>query len=112
MLVLIVALLALLPLLAVLQFRWLGEVSRAERDRMQSSLKTAVANFSQDFDRELMRAYLSFQMDSRTESDRDWSGYARRYDQWAQSTSYPQLVSGIYLAEPAAEMNAPGGLRL
>jgi signal transduction histidine kinase len=106
MLVLIVALLGLLPLLAVLQFRWLGEVSRAERDRMQAGLKTAVANFSQDFDRELMRAYLSFQMDSRTESDRDWPHYARRYDQWAQTTAYPQLVSGIYLAEPAADENA------
>ncbi|MFL6215208.1 MAG: sensor histidine kinase, partial [Blastocatellia bacterium] len=112
MLVLIVALLALLPLLAVLQFRWLGQVSRAERDRMQASLKTAVANFSQDFDRELMRAYLSFQMDSRTEGERDWQHYARRYDQWAQTAAYPQLISGIYLAEPAADMNAPSGLHL
>ena len=58
MIVLVAALIALLPLLAVLQFRWLGEVSRAERERMQASLKTAVTNFSQDFDREITRAYM------------------------------------------------------
>ena len=109
MLVLVVALIALLPLLAVLQFRWLGEVSRAERDRMQASLKTAVANFTQDFDRELSRACLSLRMDARTERARDWQTYARRYDQWAQSAPYPQLVSGVYLVEPAAGQPTAAG---
>src|SRR6185369_11184317 len=112
MLVLVAALIALLPLLAVLQFRWLGEVSQAERDRMQASLKTAVSNFSQDFDRELTRAYLNFQMDSRTERQRDWQNYARRYDQWMQATPYPQLVSGVYLAEPLSQAGAPHRLQL
>jgi len=112
MLVLIAALIALLPLLAVLQFRWLGEVSQAERDRMQASLKTAVTNFSQDFDHELTRAYLTFQMDSRTERERDWQDYARGYDQWMQAAPYPQLVSGVYLAEPLAQAGAPDRLQL
>lgn len=112
MLVLVAALIALLPLLAVLQFRWLGEVSQAERDRMQASLKTAVSNFSQEFDRELTRVYLSFQMDSRTERERDWQDYARRYDQWMQATPYPQLVSGVYLAEPLTQAGAPDRLLL
>jgi signal transduction histidine kinase len=112
MLVLVAALIALLPLLAVLQFRWLGEVSQAERDRMQASLKTVVTNFSQDFDRELTRAYLNFQMDSRTQHERDWQDYARRYDQWMQAAPYPQLVSGIYLAEPLIQPLASDGLQL
>ena len=112
MLVLVAALIALLPLLAVLQFRWLGEVSRAERDRMQASLKTAVSNFSKDFDSELTRAYLNFQMDSRTERRRDWQDYARCYDRWVQSAPYPQLVSGVYLAAPADPPDAPDRLQL
>jgi len=99
MLVLVAALIALLPLLAVLQFRWLGEVSQAERERMQASLKTAVTSFSQDFDREITRAYIAFQMDARVLRDRAWSDYAKRYDQWMQTATYPQLVSGIYLVE-------------
>src|SRR5215208_1802524 len=97
MLILIAALIALLPLLAVLQFRWLGEVSRAERECMQASLKTAVSNFSQDFDREMTRAYLSFQMDASALHDRDWNAYAKRYDAWLQASLYPQLVSAIFL---------------
>jgi hypothetical protein len=112
MLVLVAALIALLPLLAVLQFRWLGEVSQAERDRMQASLKTAITNFSQDFDRELTRAYMTFQLDSRTQRDRDWQDYARRYDQWMQAAPYPQLVSGVYLAEPLSQPFAPDRVQL
>src|SRR5258708_668164 len=100
MIVLVAALLALLPLLAVMQFRWLGEVSQAERERMQASLKTAVANFGQDFDGELTRVYLSFQMDSRTMRARDWQSYARQYDQWIESSPHPQLISSVYLVEP------------
>jgi hypothetical protein len=112
MLVLVAALIALLPLLAVLQFRWLGEVSQAERDRMQASLKTAVSNFSQDFDYELTRAYMTFQLDSRTQHERDWQNYALRYEQWMKAAPYPQLVSNIYLAEPLSQPFAPDRLQL
>jgi signal transduction histidine kinase len=99
-LLLVAALIALVPLLAVLQFRWLGEVSRADRDRMQANLKTAVANFSRDFDGELTRAYLGFQMDGKTLRDRAWQDYAKRYDHWFLSSAYPQLIAGIFLVEP------------
>src|SRR5438270_14046438 len=107
-LVLVAALIALLPVRAVLQFRWLGEVSQAERERMQASLKTAVANFTQEFDRELTRAYMTLQMEARTLRDHDWQTYARRYDHWVQTVPFPQLVSGVYLVEPAG----PGPLQL
>src|ERR1044071_549678 len=100
MLLLVAALIALLPLLAVLQFRWVGEVSRAERDRMQASLKSAVANFSRDFDGELTRAYLSFQMDAKTLRGKAWQDYARRYDQWFRAAPHPQLVANVFLVEP------------
>src|SRR5829696_105411 len=100
MLILVAALIALLPLLAALQFRWLGEVSLAERERMQASLKTAVSNFSQDFDRELARAYMSFQMDAGVLRDRAWGEYAKRTDNWHQTAPYPQLVTDIFLIEP------------
>ncbi len=100
MLLLVAASVALLPLLAVLQFRWLGEVSRAERERMQASLKSAVANFSRDFDGEMTRAYLSFQMDAKTLRTRAWQDYGRRYDKWFRAAPYPQLIADIFLVEP------------
>ena len=110
MLVLVAALIAMLPLLAVLQFKWLGEVSRAERERMQASLKTAVSNFSQDFDRELTRAHMSFQMEASVLRDRAWKEYAKGYDTWLLSAPYPQLVTGVFLVEPG-ENRAPRLMR-
>src|SRR5262249_24334154 len=100
MIVFVGALVALLPLLAVLQYRWLGEVSRAERERMQASLKTAAAGFTRDFDGEVTRSYMTFQMDARTLHARDWQNYARQYDQWSQTAPHPQLADAVYLVQP------------
>ncbi|HWJ56502.1 MAG TPA: hypothetical protein VNR90_09780, partial [Vicinamibacterales bacterium] len=54
------ALFALMLVLAVLQWRWIGEVSAMERQRMLSSLQSAAARFADDFDREMARAALYF----------------------------------------------------
>ena len=67
---------------------------------MQASLKSAVANFSRDFDGELTRAYLSFQMDAKTLRGKAWQDYARRYDQWFRAAPYPQLITNVFLVEP------------
>ena len=48
-------LLAALLVLAVLQYRWIGQVSTANRDRLQQGLRSAVARFSDDFNGELER---------------------------------------------------------
>ena len=57
------ALLGLIALLATLQYKWLGQISGAERDRMKASLNTRAGEFAQDVDRELTRAFLLFQLD-------------------------------------------------
>ena len=53
-------LLVLLAILATLQYRWLGEVSEAERERMRASLRTRATEFGQEFDAEVTRAYVAF----------------------------------------------------
>src|SRR5215472_18244322 len=98
-LVLIIALVALLPGLAALQYRWLGEVSRGDRERMQANLLTAVSNFSQDFDREITRAYIVLQMGGATLHHKGWQDYARRYNYWTEKSPYPQLISDLYLVD-------------
>jgi hypothetical protein len=50
MLLLALALLALLPLLAVFQYRWLGQVSEGERERKKSVLTAMARQFCHDFD--------------------------------------------------------------
>ena len=59
----VLALVAILVLLAVLQYHWTGQVSQAERERMQASLATATFQFRQDFNAELQQLAFLYQPD-------------------------------------------------
>jgi signal transduction histidine kinase len=97
------ALVALLALLATLQYRWLGQVSAGERERMQSTLRASTARFTQDFDREIGRIYFGLQIDESTVRAHAWHDYAERYRRWQQSAPYPRLVRELYLVERDAD---------
>ncbi|MBL8188447.1 MAG: HAMP domain-containing histidine kinase [Acidobacteria bacterium] len=96
--------LVLLPLLAVLQYRWLGEVSAAERERMQANLKTSAERFCSDFDRELTVIYTQIQnltepnllQPNQAEANLLSPGFAARYSQWAAGNPKTKLISGVY----------------
>jgi signal transduction histidine kinase len=104
-LLLVIALLALLPSLAVLQYYWLGQVSEGERERMKSNLEVSAAQFCQEFDRELKTAYLHFQAGAHpfgslldaapvdAESDRE---FTELYRQWLETSAHSRLVGDIY----------------
>ena len=49
----------------VLQYRWLGQISDAERDRLQSRLRDDTNRFAEDFNREIQSVYFNFQIDAR-----------------------------------------------
>lgn len=99
MLLLIGVLSVLLATLATLQYRWVGQVSTGERERMQASLKAGAMRFGQDFNREITRAYLSFQMDAAMFREDKSGGLAERFDQWDEKAPYPRLVSELYLLD-------------
>lgn len=94
-------LIALVAVLAWLQYKWLGDVSQADRARRQTILRQRASEFADDFDREITRAYLSFQIDAST-LDRDPSAFAARYDAWRQNARAPQLVRAVYLVDGSA----------
>jgi signal transduction histidine kinase len=93
------ALLALLVLLATLQYYWLGEVSAGDRERMQSLVDAGAVRFGQDFDLEVARMYLTFQIDAQAVLGRQWDRYAQRYEHWMQHAPYPRLAGAVYLVE-------------
>jgi signal transduction histidine kinase len=101
-LIVVAALFGLLALLAVLQHRWLGEVSQGERERMQANLRVAASHFTQEIDGELMRAFLAFQMDASVATDRTRQYYADLYAQWSTSAAHPRLVKELLLVENGA----------
>ncbi|HEX8650563.1 MAG TPA: HAMP domain-containing sensor histidine kinase [Pyrinomonadaceae bacterium] len=108
MLMLVAALVALLTLLATLQYRWLGQVSQGERERMQQSLRAGSSRFGQDFNREITRAFLNFQLEKASPTEHAGAAYAERYDNWMRSAPYPGLLSELFMVE----MDAPDAPRL
>src|SRR3954470_1434379 len=95
-----VILLGLIALLATLQYRWLGRISDAERDHMRSTLNVRASAFAQDFDSELTRAYLLFQLEPRLADDSLATRLAVRFDRWQTTARYPRLIKEIYLTGP------------
>ena len=87
--------LILLPLLAVLQYKWIGGVSTAERDRLESSLREASDHFASDLDEILTRLANNFQL--RDGLPEDGTPLAERYQTWAETASFPKLVRNLYV---------------
>ena len=98
-------LLGLIALLATLQYRWLGQISGAERERMTATLNARANAYAQDLDRELTRAYLLFQLDSFHPDQGTAGAIAARYDRWLATSRFPRMVKDIYFV-PAP--TAPG----
>lgn len=95
----VAAMAVLLPLLAIFQYRWVGQLGEAERERMNALLQSAASQFSQDFDGEISRVYSVFQLEHAAEVSILGEDFAQRHTAWEGSTSYPQLIRGVFLAE-------------
>lgn len=93
------SLVVLLGVLAALQYRWLGQVSAAERERMQGTLSAGAARFTQDFDRELGRVYFNLKLDAGAWRTRDGEAYAARFERWRATAPHPELVCDIYVVD-------------
>src|SRR6187402_3016208 len=89
----------LVPALAWMQYQWLGQLSTAERERMQRTLRTAAAQFATEFDTELSRALVSLQVDGPTIREENWTGYAQRYSAWTTGAAEPRLVREVLLVD-------------
>jgi len=97
--VLVGVVMLLVPALAYMQYQWLGQLSTAERERMQRTLRTAAAQFANEFDSELSRTLISLQVDGQTIRDQNWTAYAERYSAWANSDGDSRLVRDVWLVD-------------
>lgn len=94
-----VALLILLPALAVLQYRWVGQVSEAERDRMERNLRTAAFQFRGAFDGEVIRAVNGLRVDATTVQESAWYRYADRHTSWLETAEHSGIVAAVFLVD-------------
>ena len=85
--------------LAILQYRWSGQLSEATRTQMESSLHTSLLGFRQDFSRELGAVALEIRSVVDGSSTIKPAELKEQFHHWQQTSAHPNLVSHIYLWE-------------
>ncbi len=98
------ALAALLVALALLQYRWIGEIGRAEAERRQAQLERSAHRFVASLDRELAQVLLTMRPGPGPERDRA-AELIERFSAWTRGEHSP-LVSRLLLAvrKPTGEL--------
>jgi signal transduction histidine kinase len=90
---LVAGLLILLGALAFLQYRWLSEISTAEKERLQKRLEIDAKHFAEDFNRLIQNTYYTFQVDGT-----NWQAkIPERYQTWRNNSAYPEQIKGLDL---------------
>jgi signal transduction histidine kinase len=95
------ALFLLCGVLALLQYRWIGEVTQAARERLRSDLHANLNRFSRDFNAEISAACRSVLPESATPNvEQLEQDMAARYQQTRSSGRATQLFRRIAIASP------------
>ena len=94
---------AIVVTLGVVQYRWAGQISRTEQQRLQSALETGVRNFSQEFSYDFQQLCESFQFEMAGPANTLETRLLVQYGSWSRVSSTPNLVSGVHVwrADPA-----------
>lgn len=93
----VAGLFVLCGVLGALQYRWIGEVSVAARDRLRGSLQASLNRISLDFTSELANACRALLPPAAASAD---SEIAERYTVWKKTGRHAQMFRRIALAEP------------
>ena len=95
----VVVLVGLCATLGVIQYRWIGEVSRAEHERLRASLQLSLQRVSADFRSEIsaVPSALSPESPATDQAEREQQ-YASLYSRWQASSPYNGLVRNLAIA--------------
>src|SRR5882724_3117 len=93
------ALAAVLVVLAIMQYKWSGQVSAATKAQMESSLQMSLLGFRQDFTRELGAVCLEVKSAADDSGSVNPVKMVQQFRHWEQTTSRPGLVAHIYFRQ-------------
>lgn len=99
-------LLAMLVVLAVLQYHWLSQLSQSNAIGMKANLETMASRFTQDVDRAIIQAHMAFLLPSGKNHDEIATALSDRYEQWRTTSLHPQSLKSIYWVENDASGEA------
>lgn len=100
-----IGLILLVVTLGALQYRWLGQVSEAERAQLQRSLNQRAREFADDFDKEIGFAYARLGITADAAAEGLWPRLDETFAGWKAGAPHPDLVKAVYFTQPG-----PGGL--
>src|SRR5215472_14838119 len=81
-------LVAVLTTLAVLQYRWSGQISAATRAQMQSNLQTSLMGFRQDLSRELGAVAVELRSAAGQSGTVRPVEFTRQFKHWQQTAAH------------------------
>lgn len=94
-----IGLILLVVVLGALQYRWLGQVSEAERAQLQRSLNQRAREFADDFDKEIGLAYSLMALDEASVGHGEpYQAMDAHYAIWKGRARYPDLVKALYFS--------------
>jgi signal transduction histidine kinase len=93
----IAIIMAVVSVLAILQFRWTSEISQTEQQRLKAALGTGVRNFNREFSYDFQQLCESFEIDPEAPASTLEARLLRQYANWQRSTSRPGLLAALYL---------------
>ena len=96
---------ALVATVAVLQYRWVGELASMERERLQTTLGSRSAQVATDFDRELTRAFLWLRREPPGSDAPDNDG-PERFVRWYRDAPHAALIADIFSVDVASDGTA------
>ena len=95
---------AVLVGLAVLQYRWSGQVSDSTRAQMLANLHVSLMSFRQDFSRELATVAVEIRTIADSSSEINPAELNEQFHHLQQTAAHPNLVSHVYLwADPTRQ---------
>jgi len=95
------ALFVLCGVLGVLQYRWTGEVSLAERERLRGILQTNLGRFSQEFNSEVASAcHELLPTDSPADAQSAEAAIAARWPDWKRNGRQTAIFRRVAVASP------------
>src|SRR5690349_18179278 len=81
--------------LAILQYRWTGEISRSEQQRLKANLTTGVRGFEQEFSYDLERLCEAFEINPEVPTPGLQNLLLRQQAEWERVASRPALLAAV-----------------
>jgi signal transduction histidine kinase len=95
----VLVLTAVLIVLAVMQYRWSKEVSRAASERMELDLESTMMRWRDDLYREIAGFCLGLQVDPEAQARERRRQYVQQYNSWTRTAPHPNVIASVFVLE-------------